>query len=148
MAKVYVIAKQKIILSALKGNNSCKTYNYGIKIANVPMVYCVFYRQSNGFYLLKQQWVSYTRAMVLLLQCDIISMFYAVISVKVHGLWVGVYTDTFFFTFPLYVYIYIQLGDSVMVFNATFNDISSWGSVLLVEETGVHRENHRPVASH
>ena len=33
-----------------------------------------------------------------------------------------------------------------MVFNATFNDISviSWQSVLLVEETGVPRENHRP----
>jgi len=31
-----------------------------------------------------------------------------------------------------------------MVFNATFNNISviSWQSVLLVEETGVHRENH------
>jgi len=37
-----------------------------------------------------------------------------------------------------------------MVFNATFNNISviSWPSVLLVEETGVHGENHRPVASH
>jgi hypothetical protein len=34
----------------------------------------------------------------------------------------------------------------VMVFNATFNNISFiwWRSVLLVEETG---ENHRPVAS-
>ena len=33
-----------------------------------------------------------------------------------------------------------------IVFNATFKNISamSWGSVLLVEETGVHRENHRP----
>ena len=33
-----------------------------------------------------------------------------------------------------------------MVFNATFNNISviSWQSVLLVEETGVPRENHRP----
>jgi hypothetical protein len=32
----------------------------------------------------------------------------------------------------------------------TFNNISgmSWRSVLLVEETGVRRENHRPVASH
>jgi hypothetical protein len=32
----------------------------------------------------------------------------------------------------------------VMVFNATFNNISviSWWSVLLVEETGVHGENH------
>ena len=37
-----------------------------------------------------------------------------------------------------------------MVFNATFNNISviSWWSVLLVEETEVPRENHRPVKSH
>jgi len=37
-----------------------------------------------------------------------------------------------------------------MVFNATFNNISVilWQSVLLVEETGVPGENHRPVASH
>jgi hypothetical protein len=36
---------------------------------------------------------------------------------------------------------------SLMVFNATFNDISvkSWQSVLLAEETGGPRENHRPV---
>jgi hypothetical protein len=31
-----------------------------------------------------------------------------------------------------------------MVFNATFDNIS----VLLVEETGVPGENHRPAASH
>jgi hypothetical protein len=38
----------------------------------------------------------------------------------------------------------------VMVFNATFNNISviSWQSFLLVEETGVPEENHRPAASH
>ena len=37
-----------------------------------------------------------------------------------------------------------------MVLNATFNNIStiSWWSDLLVEETGVPGENHRPVASH
>jgi hypothetical protein len=37
-----------------------------------------------------------------------------------------------------------------MVFNATFNNISvmSCRSVLLVEETRVPGENHRPVASH
>jgi hypothetical protein len=37
-----------------------------------------------------------------------------------------------------------------MVFNTTFNNISviSWQSILLVEETRVLRENHRPVASH
>ena len=38
----------------------------------------------------------------------------------------------------------------VMMFNATFNNISviSWRSVLLVEETRVPGENHRPAASH
>jgi hypothetical protein len=38
----------------------------------------------------------------------------------------------------------------VMVLNATLNNISaiSWSSVLLVEETRVPRENHRPAASH
>ena len=37
-----------------------------------------------------------------------------------------------------------------MVFNATFNNISvlSWWSVLLVEETRVPGENHRPVTGH
>jgi hypothetical protein len=37
----------------------------------------------------------------------------------------------------------------VMVFNATFNNISaiSWWSVLMVEETGVLEENHRPATS-
>ena len=37
-----------------------------------------------------------------------------------------------------------------MVLNATFNNISviSWRSVLLVEETGIPGENHRPVTSH
>ena len=37
-----------------------------------------------------------------------------------------------------------------MVFNAIFNIISvtSWQSVLLVDETGVHGENQRTVASH
>ena len=37
----------------------------------------------------------------------------------------------------------------LIMFNATFNNISviSWRSVLLVEETGGPRENHRLVAS-
>ena len=45
-------------------------------------------------------------------------------------------------------YLYIGLGLG-LVFNATFNNISviSWQSVLVVEETGVPGENHRPVAS-
>ena len=40
------------------------------------------------------------------------------------------------------------IGVRVMVFNANFNNISviSWHSVLLVEETGVSVENHRPLS--
>jgi hypothetical protein len=43
------------------------------------------------------------------------------------------------------------LSSGLMVFNATFNNISAilWWSVLLVKETRLQRrENHRPVASH
>ena len=38
----------------------------------------------------------------------------------------------------------------VVVLNPTFNNISviSWRSVILMEETGVLGENHRPAASH
>ena len=38
----------------------------------------------------------------------------------------------------------------LMVFNATFNNISviSWRSVSLVKEMGVPGENHKPAASH
>jgi hypothetical protein len=38
----------------------------------------------------------------------------------------------------------------LMVFNATFNNISviSWRSMLLVDENRGPGENHRPVASH
>ena len=45
--------------------------------------------------------------------------------------------------------MYMTIGGvRVMVFNATFNNISaiSWRSALLVEETGVPEENHRPAA--
>jgi len=37
-----------------------------------------------------------------------------------------------------------------MVFDATFNNISVilWRSILLVEDTGVPGENHRPATSH
>jgi len=36
------------------------------------------------------------------------------------------------------------------VLNVTFNNMAaiSWRSVLLMEETGVPGENHRPVVSH
>ena len=45
---------------------------------------------------------------------------------------------------------FVILGVMVMVFNATFNNISVtlWRSVLLVEEIGVPGENHQQVANH
>jgi hypothetical protein len=53
-------------------------------------------------------------------------------------------------TFPSKLITDLRVGVMVMVFNTTFNNISviSWRSVLLVEETGVPEENHRPAASH
>ena len=44
----------------------------------------------------------------------------------------------------------VRLGLNVMMFNTTFNNILaiSWRSVLLVKETRVPGENHRPVTSH
>jgi len=43
-----------------------------------------------------------------------------------------------------------ERGGVVMVLNAIINNISviSWRSVLLMEETGVPRENHCPVVCH
>jgi hypothetical protein len=54
------------------------------------------------------------------------------------------------------LFLFIFISDLILIFGAkakakaTFNNISaiSWRSVLLVEETGVPGENHRPVASH
>jgi hypothetical protein len=44
----------------------------------------------------------------------------------------------------------LGIGVRVMVFNATFNNISdiSWQSVLLMKKTWIPRENHWPAASH
>jgi len=46
--------------------------------------------------------------------------------------------------------LYILSVGWFMVLNATFNNISviSWSSVLLVEETVVPGEKHRPAARH
>jgi hypothetical protein len=46
--------------------------------------------------------------------------------------------------------MYIVISGEAMVFRAIFNNISAMSCklVLLVEETWVPRENHRPVASH
>jgi hypothetical protein len=50
----------------------------------------------------------------------------------------------YLYTFSVYVWF------MHMVFNTTVNNISVilWRSVLLLEETGVPGENHRPSASH
>jgi hypothetical protein len=56
-------------------------------------------------------------------------------------------TPSFSSSFGLYKWNFISgLFVCLMVFNATFNNISviSWRSVLLVEETGGPEENHRP----
>ena len=60
------------------------------------------------------------------------------------------FKEGFCFTYTCICNMNNGLGLGVMVFNATFNNISVilWRSVLLVEETGVLEENHRPVASH
>ena len=52
--------------------------------------------------------------------------------------------------FSWYFMIYSLVWFGLMVFNATFNNISSisFRSVLLVEEPGVPGENHRAPASH
>ena len=59
------------------------------------------------------------------------------------------YNYTAFIKFIYYLQDYRE-RERVIVFHATFNNISaiSWRSVLLVEETWVHRENHQPVTSH
>jgi hypothetical protein len=46
--------------------------------------------------------------------------------------------------------MYVSSRVRVVVFNATLNNISviSWQSVLLVVETGVPAENHRPATNH
>ena len=52
-------------------------------------------------------------------------------------------------TIAYYIHV-LSIKVRAMVFNATFNNIStiSWWSVLLMEETGGPGENHRPAASH
>jgi hypothetical protein len=54
----------------------------------------------------------------------------------------------FFFNLEQNINIYLWLR--VVVFNATFNNISviSWRLVSLVEEIGVPGENQRPATSH
>ena len=48
--------------------------------------------------------------------------------------------------FERFMFCMHHIGVKVIVFSATFNNIS-WRSVLLVEEPGVYVENHRPIVS-
>ena len=67
----------------------------------------------------------------------------------------GKITLAFYCTIINIAYLYTNnsshfwVRERVRAFNATSNIISIilWPSVLLVEETGAHRENHRPAAS-
>ena len=60
-----------------------------------------------------------------------------------------IYDDNILNLLELVIRLHFRFG-WFMVFNVTFNNISviSWRLVLLVEETGVPEENHRPGASH
>jgi len=53
-------------------------------------------------------------------------------------------------TLEIRLNLFVLVFFLLMVFNATFNNISviSWQSVLLVEETGGPGGNHQPSASH
>ena len=69
-----------------------------------------------------------------------VSLFYKMSEVNLHKV-----------KYYIFFYVIKTLNRvRVMVFNTTFNNISviSWWTVLLVEETGVPGENHRPAASH
>ena len=63
---------------------------------------------------------------------------------------VGVGKYKYLITHMMFIIQWGMICVCLMVFNATFNNISaiSWRPVLLVEETGELGENHRPVASH
>jgi len=60
------------------------------------------------------------------------------------------YSSLWWIIYTLCIYLIDWLWFGLMVFNATFNNIStiSLRSVLFVEETGVPGENHQPAVSH
>ena len=66
------------------------------------------------------------------------------------GVKIGVLTFIYWVNKIHYEHFSSGLGVRVMVFNTTFNKISviSWRSVLLVKETRLPVENHRPASSH
>ena len=89
-----------------------------------------------------------TRAFVILaIIIELVCLLYALPCAGVRGdnLTYYVYMQT---VFSKYCLLYFKMFSiMVMVFNATFSNISvmSWRSILLVEQTGIPGENHRPV---
>ena len=61
---------------------------------------------------------------------------------------IGIYLKLLDYVGFIIAKVMLVLG--FMVFNATFNNISviSWRSALLVKETEIPDQNHRPAASH
>jgi hypothetical protein len=136
----------------LKGSNSCKAYNFRIKVGTV-------------------QW---STSLEYLFKDDINT-----VLLRNQAIWLGKHFQTFYVYVPYKIctysngdktdiricywiktdnkanatdrILYFEItGFRVMVFDATFSNISviSWRSVLLVKETGVPGEKHRPAASH
>ena len=101
--------------------------------------------------------LNFPRVLYRFLSCSLTSIsFYVkcmvpIVKINLYGLaskvttfcwtWVGIKLTT---------HVMIDWFGLVLVFNATFNNISviSWLSVLLVKETWVPKENHQSVASH
>jgi len=78
---------------------------------------------------------------------EVQSNLYLTVTVVIKIIWLKSFTIIYT---PLLTSDRTFLGYRVMMSNTTFNNISviSWWSVLMVEETGVPRENHPPAASH
>ena len=76
-------------------------------------------------------------------------VFFCVLCPVLQCLWIVYSLLPHWITLTFISYL-IHFRVRVMVFNATLNNISviSWQSALLVEETRVLRENHRPATSH
>ena len=101
-------------------------------------------------------WWSFPRNVVYFLMCCFVLFFlflslssFCVLCPVLQCLWIvySVLHHRISLTFISYL---IHFRVRVGVFNATFNNISviSWQSALLVEETRVLRENHRPATNH
>jgi hypothetical protein len=93
------------------------------------------------------QTLSHFITSVILHFTDLLKIWRSILTYEIY-FYMAQYNGLFCFTCT-FVTLLLCLFVCLMVFNATFNNISaiSWCSVLLVEETGGPRENHWPVAS-